>query len=344
MMQLDVLGEWFFPVAFSDVKLPQGLIHDDQIQNAEGLARLITQSKNHPAFGRLDSPYVVFSVPEAKSFVRVISVPKMTEQEALEAVPFEAEQYIPMSSDQVYLDFKILPPRQNAEADKMKVIICATPKTLVDAYVGVIKLAGLKPVAIEVESEAVARALVDKKFDSEPTLVLDMDTFHTSLIIYDFGTLQFTSSLPVAGNSLTSQIAQKLTVSADEAEKMKRQVGLLSAKDGGKARESLVPLLNSLVEAIVNTINFYREHSEGSREIRRILLCGGASKLRGLTEYLNQQINKNEIGKISRLVQLGDPWVNVLQKPFVKVPPISKNDSAGFATVVGLALRGANSE
>jgi len=342
LMQLDRLGTGFFPVAFSEVTLAKGLVVDEKIGNPEKLAEVIRVSRLKPAFGQFTSSYVALSVPESKSFVRVITVPKMTEKEAREAVPLEAEQYIPIASDQVYMDYRTVLGEEKRGSDKMKVVISATPKNVVDDYVQVAKLAGLRPIAIEVESEAVARCLISKKREQEPTLILDVSSLHTHLIIYDQGTLQFTSSLPVAGNSFTTQIAQQLTVSPEEAEKLKIQMGLIATKGGGKVRAAVAPLLASLIEAIRNTVNFYREHSDGARQISRVLLCGGGAKLRGLNEYLNQALNG--VGQPQLLVEVGDPWVNVLEQPIKKIPPISKADSISYATALGLALRGVQNE
>ena len=345
MMQLEPASRGFFPTAYAEAPMPKGIIKEEKIDAPETLAKLIMRARSQPVYGRFRGEHVVLSVPESKSFVRVITVPKMSEKEAREAVPFEAEQYIPVASDQVYLDFKILPETDLASApNKMKVIICATPRNLIDNYTQVVKLAKLKPVAVEVESEAVARCLVDKKNQNTPTLILDIGAFHTSLIIYDLKTLQFTSSLPIAGNSFTNQISQGLTISLEESEKIKRQIGILPQRDDGRVRATLSPLMNSLMEAVRNTINFYREHSEGARDIKQILLCGSGSKLRGLADYLNERAASESAVAATKIVQLGDPWVNVLEKPITKIPPISKVDSISFTTVIGLALRGAQME
>jgi len=345
IMQLERTDNGFFPSAFSDAKLPKGLVSEERIQNPEGLAKILRHHLKQPVFGRFAGQYVVFSVPEAKSFVRVIRVPKMSEEDAQEAVPFEAEQYIPLPIEQVYLDFKILSnSSEDSASDKMQVVIVAAPKTIVDSYIDVINQVKLKPVAAEVESEAIVRALISEQDQKEATLVVDLSAAHTSLVIFDKGMLRFTSSLPIAGNSLTSQISQKLTINFEEAEKLKLQVGLHARKDKGRVRSILLPQLESIVEAINNTVNFYKEHSEGQRQIGRILLCGGGSRLKGLVEYLNQELPKRNAMFSSKVVRIGDPWVNVLGRPVKKVPPLSKFDSLTFTTAIGLALRGVQME
>jgi Tfp pilus assembly PilM family ATPase len=48
---------------------------------------------------------VVVNLPEARCFVRVIHVDNMPDAEIESAVPFEAESYIPIPIEQVYLDW-----------------------------------------------------------------------------------------------------------------------------------------------------------------------------------------------------------------------------------------------
>lgn len=335
MMELTAEGSGFFPHAYAELPLPKGVVAEGEVKNALKVAELIERAWRHPNAGRFTTPYVALSVPESKSFVRVISVMRMSAEEAAAAVPLEAEQYVPVAADQTYLDFRIL-PEKNESSDKMKVLITAAPKSLVEQYVAVVKDAGLKPAAVEVESEAVARCLVEKL--SEPTLIADISTTRTSLIIYDQQSLQFTSSIPVAGNAFTAQIAQSFTLSFEEAEKLKLQSGLDSRRDQGKLRESLQSQLRALVDAIRNAINFYREHSEGNRLVVRVLLTGGGSRIRGLEQYLSQEIGV--VGGKPVNVEIGDPWVNVLGKPLKRVPPIPKGTSVSFSTAIGLALRG----
>jgi len=343
LMQLQQEQGSFYTSAFAKKDLPKGVVNDSQVLNPGKLADIITKAMKSPDFGKFEGQFAVASVPESKSFVRVISLPKMSEAEAKEAVPFEAEQYIPVSIDQVYLDFLILPKKSTSDG-KMNALISATPKNIVDSYVEVLKQAKIKPLAMEVESEAIARCLIPEKKRNEPTLIVDIGHTQTSIIIYDEKTLQFTSSVPVAGASFTSQIAQKLSISQDEAEKLKVQVGIDLRKDERNLRQILEPQIHSIIEAINNAINFYKEHSTGSREVKTVYLSGGGSRLRSLPEYMDTELRKMRGTTIGRMVSIGDPWVNVFSGKMKKVPPISKSDSITFATVIGLALRGFEEE
>ena len=92
--------------AFADVALPKGLMVNDEIVDAKTFEFLLKQALAKPNFGKFDTSYAVVSLPESKSFVRVVQIPIMSETEAESAVPYEAESFIPLPIDQVYLDWQ----------------------------------------------------------------------------------------------------------------------------------------------------------------------------------------------------------------------------------------------
>jgi len=94
--------------------------------------------------------------------LQVIQMPKMDEEELRLAVPLEAENHIPMPISEVYLDFQVIPPIKDY-FNHIEVLIVAMPKKIVDSYVSCFKKAGLIPLILEAESEAIARALVKKE-------------------------------------------------------------------------------------------------------------------------------------------------------------------------------------
>lgn len=324
--------------AYAQAKIGPDILAQDNIKNPGELSGLIKAALLRPQFGQINSRQVIASIPETKSFVRVIQVPVITAEEAAEAVPFEAEAYIPMPISQVYLDWVILSSLEpgtpgGPEAGKMTVLITASPRDYVDTYVAVLKGAGLEPVALEVESQATARALVPLQEFSEAVLIADLGGTRTSLTIVDRGVLQFTSSVPVGGNSLTESIGRALSLDADKAEELKRKVGLDEAQDqrGAEVKNALLPLLNNLVEEIKNTMRFYEEHTGPQAKISRLLLAGGASKLRNLSEFLSASLSGLK-------VELGNPWLNLVRGQGTSAA--ASQDSLNFATAIGLALRG----
>lgn len=327
--------------AYSDEVIPKEIIAGDMIKDGKRLTQLIRKAAAHPKFGRVTASYVAASIPETKCFVRVIQMAAMSEEEAAEAIPWEAEAYIPMPIGQVYLDWMILPAPVTPDK-KMTVLITAAPKDYVDDLTSILKEAGLRPAALEVESQATARSLVSNS--SETVLILDIDTIRTSFIIYDKGTLQFTSSVPIAGNIFTESVAKLMGAGFEQAEQLKRKNGLDETHDNGLVKKALTPVLAGLVTEIKNTIRFYEEHSTTGGKISKILLSGGSSKLKHLPSFLAEKLSVPDPHPMRSIpgvkVELGNPWTMVLTPG--QVAPISREDSLSYATAIGLAMREEN--
>ena len=329
--------------AFTDAPIPKEVVSGDMIKNQGLLVKTIKDALAHPKFGKITTPYVVASIPETKSFVRVIQMPAMSEDEAAEAIRWEAESYIPLPIGQVYLDWMILPHAQTKTTDpeKMTVLITASPKDYIDDFTKILQEAGLHPLALEVEAEAIARSLVTS--GDETVLIMDIDTVRSSLIVYEKTALQFTSSIPIAGNVFTESIARAMGVPSTEAEQIKRTFGLEGSAENHVASKSLLPVLNNLVTEIKNTIRFYEEHSGADTRISRLLLAGSSSKLKLLPSFLQDKLNHAEktdhpLRSVPGIrVELGDPWTKVLPKK--QISPLSREDSLSYTTAIGLALR-----
>ncbi len=316
-------------LGYADYNVPKGVVVNDIIMNEQALINHIQNMFAHMQLGKMHGKDIVASIPESKAFVRVIQIPKMSEEQAAAAVPFEAEQYIPIPLDQAYLDWQIIGER----GEKMDVLVTASPKDYVDALLRIYKSMGLRPIAFEVESAACARALISPEMKAKNILILDMDTFRTSLIVIEKGNLQFTSSVPIAGDAFTQSIARALSVSAEEAENIKRQIGLDDSKEHQDVKAALVSVVDNLVAEIRNTIKFHDEHN--TEKISQIMLCGGTAKLMHLTSYLYQQLV--DLDKID--IVLGNPWINLFAAKDPNSAPMSQEDSLSYTTVIGLAMR-----
>jgi type IV pilus assembly protein PilM len=319
---------------FADVKLTDKIISNNAIISeqrlAESMAQAISQARH------IDTKYVICSVPEAKSFVRLIQIPKMDESAIDDAVPFELEQDIPIPIDQVYMDWQIL----RELPDKLELLVTASSKDYIDGLVRSLHLAKLKPVAIEIASQATARALVGPANWKKSVMIVDIGAKQSSFVIVDENVPMYTSSIPVAGEMFTESISRNLRISEGEAEKLKLATGvLMQVEPGVKIRQAVLPILDSIIDEMKNVIRFFEEHSQTHRLIDTLIVTGGSAQVPGVLEYISARINLGS-GKLPLVVSKGDPWVNVVTKT-AKLS-ITPEQSLAYSTAIGLALRGVN--
>lgn len=332
--------------SFGETALEPGIIENGEIRDEKKLADAIKKTITAAAGKKIKTRYVIASLPEEKAFLQVIQMPRLSEDDLKSAIIYEAENYIPLPIEKVYLDFQKVIPLQN-HLDHTDVLIAALPKQTVDPYVNCLKTAGLKPLALEIESLSLARALVKNEHAASPCLLIDLGATRTSFIIFSGCCLRFTSSMQVSSMAFTETIARKMNVSLEEAEELKIHYGLDSGtREGAKIFESVLPVLTELVEQIKKHLHYYHNHAAhehlgpDAKPLGRIIICGGGALLKNIASFFSSQLDV--------AVEIGDPWTNIAfqnknwgHNKKIKMPP---EKSLKFVTAIGLALRGVNSQ
>ena len=332
IIKLKKKGKFLSLASWGEVKIKPGMIEEGEIKNETALVEIIKEGLNKVKGEKLKTRNVVASLPEKKAFLQVIQMPKMKEEELKTAVLFEAENYIPLPVEKVYLDFQLVAPVHD-NLDHLDILIAAFPKKTVDLYLSCLKKAGLLPQVLEVESQSISRALIKNGVSPFPLFIIDFGKSRTSFIIFSGYSLRFTSSIPISSQKLTETISRTLGVNLAGAEKLKLKYGLRPP-----VSEVMTLVLTDLVKQIKKYINYYHTHSShehlppDGEEIKKILLCGRGANLKGLTDFISSEL---EIP-----VEFGNPWINILPEPLKEVPELPFKESLGYTTALGLALRG----
>lgn len=309
--------------------LPAGIIEDGEIKKPEELAEHIHRALSSAAPHSIKSKFAVYSIPETKGFIRVIKVDDASKDNLESAVFSEIEQSFPIKIEDSYIDWQILCTKKDGS---MEVLAAAVPQTIVDSYSEVLAMAKLKPVAAEIESIAICRSLISERMSPKPTLIIDLGKDRTGFIIFKFPTVQFTASIPICGMELNKAISSNLGISEEEAEKLKDKCGLSVEGECARVYGAMGACLAEMTEYIERLLEYYREHYRNEPDLAKVIVCGGESRMRGISSLLSLKIKKE--------VEKGNPWVNIIQPGAKEIPPISRDESLVFVTVLGLALRG----
>jgi type IV pilus assembly protein PilM len=252
-------------------------------------------------------------------------MPAMNEAEVGGAILFEAESYIPLPMDQVYFDWQILEHKADGGMD---VLVVASAKAYVDKYISILEKAGLKIAGIETEAQSVARALVPTKI-KEPILIVDIDAFKTALVMVQDGALQFTSSIPLAGNIFTERLAKAASIATPEAEKIKRELGFSNTVEYPNLKLQLMPVMEEFAAEIKNILKFHYDHHD--THIGTLLLTGGGSKLQHIAESLEPFLADFAPLKV------------IVSNPLEHIPNLHETglgsyEALSYVTAIGLAL------
>jgi type IV pilus assembly protein PilM len=293
---------------------------------AEVLKKLLAQSQ-------VTTNKIVASLPNSVVFTSVIDIPKIPENEIKSAVESEAKKYVPLPLEEVALSWLTIVEKKkkitldtnlgnvNNESKGIKILLTAVPNMVVDNYLKVFNLAGLVPLALEIEALALIRSLVGD--DKDTLLVIDIGAKNTSINLVDSGYLKLSKNLGVGGDTITTSIAQSLNVTFVRAEQFKKDFGL--SAQGQQLPEIMRPVLDVIKNEAGQLISLYE--SRGDR-IDKILLSGAGSKIPSLSKYFSS---------FDKPVVLANPWSRVMYPE--KLRPVIEPLGLNLAVATGLAMR-----
>lgn len=175
----------------------------------------------------ISTKHCVSSVSGQSSvIVRIIEVPKMTPQELAETMKWEVERHVPFSASEVEMDFvPVVREDADPQDQNMEVLLAVAQQEVIGSHLDTISAAGLIPLAIDVESLASSRSLIDMDVEkiTKTIAIMNVGALSSEIGIYKNGLLAFPRTIPMAGDAITRAISERLGVSLEEAERIKRE-------------------------------------------------------------------------------------------------------------------------
>ncbi len=316
-------GRRFTLQSFQELLLPPGLIVDGEILSPQTIAMKIRTLLQHAAPSGIRRRYAIACLPDRKTFVKLIQIPASSTVPSADVIREQMMQHIPFTADDIFFDWQTIGPAHNGS---QAVLIGAAPKPLVASYIETLELTGLTIQALEMESLSISRAILPDPFPEEPLLIVDLGGTRTTVIVTAQRTIQFSSSLPFSGSTLTQRLAQAQHLTIDDAEKLKCLYGLDATKAKGTVTKVLRTAMQELAESLKEHLTFFENHFAGARPVTRIVLTGGGAQMPNL---------QAGFGTLMRLpVTLGNPLQRIVGRPRI---PATRLPS--FTTALGLALR-----
>lgn len=279
----------------------------------------------------------VISIPTASSLIFTISLPaSVTEEQLKSVVPMEARKHIPVPISEVTLDWFVIPQEAEAFEDdtqhtavkspdsKIEVLVVAIHNDTLVRYQEILKRTGIHSESFEMEIFSSIRSSFGH--DLAPVLLMDFGASKTKLSIVEAGVVRLFHVVNRGSQDITSNIATSTGVSFEEAEKLKRSIGLdeRENKDISDIAKLSVDYIFSETNSVV--LAFEKKYN---KNISKVVLTGGGSLLKGLLPYANSSFHTE--------VFYSNPFSKTEAPAFLQ--PVLEISGPEFAVAVGLALR-----
>ena len=259
---------------------------------------------------------VRLSLPAQTSFIRLSKLPTVIgSQKAIgKIVEFEARQSVPYSMDEVEWNYQLMRHEWEEERletqedgsqleikethEEFEALFVAVKTENVTEFTDVIADSGKDILSVNIAPVPLFNAAKATQIkDDECALLLNIGNKSSCLIIGDHNRI-FIRSIPIAGHTITLQIAKEFGISVEEAEGLKKRYGFVAL--GGAYEEPESELASTISKIARNVMT--RLHGEISRSINvwrsqhgghapeRVLLSGGASSMMYLPDFFQEKL------------------------------------------------------
>ncbi len=312
---------------------------------------------------------VVTCLPAGQMAVQHLRMGKMTSEELVKALPFEAAGKLPFDPNRALIRHIIAGEvYQNQEA-RQEVIVMAAPKDVVARHLAVLSKSKLEVVGIHVEPTAMIECFshVFKRAGDESlnTMFIDIGAGATHVVIAFGKAMAFAKHIPVGGDVLTKTVAEALGLDVAKAKEtrilvshqqaqasrlpagivginadnnthpMGKQNGLIHAgtqvsfETAERVMKAVQPSIDTLVTELQMCVRYYESIFPG-RMVDRVIFVGGESRHISMCQKIAQQLGLP--------ATLGDPLARLLKDGVTQTKVDLRQPQPGWAIAVGLGV------
>jgi type IV pilus assembly protein PilM len=206
---------------------------------------------------------------------------------------------------------------------RIDVLTVAIHKETIARYKDLVQKSGLDASFFEIEIFSTMRAVLDENVN--PVMVLDMGAASTKLYIIERGVVRSSHTINRGAQDVTTTISKSMGMTFEEAEVMKRKVGITGAD---KTLAEVIGLGLDYVFTEANRVLLAFE-KKYNRTVSKAILVGGGAALKGLPELAKENFKCETVA--------GNPFLKLSAPAFIE--EVLRTTGPEFAVAVGVALR-----
>ncbi|MCA5923284.1 MULTISPECIES: type IV pilus assembly protein PilM [Curtobacterium] len=276
-------------VRFAEVPTPPDAVSRGEVLEPNTVAAALRKLW---ATGRFRSKDVVLGMGNQRVLSRDLTVPLAPMPQIRESLPFQVQEMLPVPVGDAILDFYPVSEGESENGPVVHGLLIAAIKDAVLANVKAVQLAGLNPVGVDMIPFALTRVLLSRQGARGTAAVVQFGADTTSVVIATDGVPQFVRIIPIGGNDISRALVGTLDVTFDQAEAVKRHLGLGGRErtaDDARAVSVIAMSVNELISSLRNTINYF-VNTRPTEPVTRVVVAGGGARLAGLQQALAEQI------------------------------------------------------
>lgn len=270
---------------YREIEVPAAAVDRGEVIEKGTISAALKELWSRAKFG---SRKVVLGVGNQRVLVRDLAVPRATPERIRETLPFHVQDILPVPVAEALLDFYPIAETVDEGKELTHGLLVAAIKDSVLGNVEAAQMAKLSPVHVDLIPFALARMMLWGDAGRGTVAHVHVGATSTSIVVALDGVPHFVRILQNGGDDITTAIAAGVQLDWQQAEELKRQLGLAGAGVPAEQRPALEVIYSAtgdLIMAIRNTLAFFVQARPGL-VIDRILVSGGGGEMFGFREAL----------------------------------------------------------
>ena len=287
---IDIGGHSVKAVVISHAKSEPNLVGFSIKPIGDNIIRAINEAYSELG---LTKTRVVTSVSGPTVIVRYVDMPAMTAEELEGAARFEAEKVIPYNINEVELDVQKI---ERLDGNRMRVVMVAVKKDLIDSQIKILSEAGLEPIIIDIDSFALANAFINAGTDSENICgLINIGFVKTNINILKGDKSCLSRDIDIGSSQIVKLLSDSLSLPQKEALKiMEEKLSGFNNLTEDEKKIISVPLsdiLSRLIDEIRLSFDFYENRYANS--VAKIYISGGMAVHEAVIDFLRQAMGRD---------------------------------------------------
>lgn len=274
--------------------IPEGVINLGRIESKEYLANLIQETlvKN-----KITAKTCSIGLANNELIVRELILPEMDADQIFHNIRHEVTAFLPLEDSEYIIDYKVIEYLPDVDNNgKLRIMVAAIPKTVVNSYIETLKLAKLTIETIDVFPNIIGkfnRLLSESSninYTQRDVCLIDFGASSTQVVILKDGKYFIHKNIINGGNALTNVMVDKMSLDQYDAEEYKKNTNFFVEHPIDSVNNQIRKMIEYLISDIGRTIEFFRNRNN-QKNVDHIYIMGGGSCLKGLPEFMKQHLN-----------------------------------------------------
>ena len=303
----------------ASVDLPPGAVRNGTIADEKLVAKALKKLWRK---GHFSTRKVVLGLADSTMLTRQVDLPWMPAEDFKAALKYQVADSLPVDMATVEVGYHLLSEQHRTDAngqeqDINRILVVAANTDAVLAEAKVLRKARLIPVSADSSAFALIRAACGGTLpaSNEVQAIIDLGADQLTVVIHQAGQPRFIRTISnLGGDTATAAIADKLGISTEDAEDLKRATGLngpapviapiAESSVFGSSVSMDAPVLDSKTEAALTVLNpwattligeirnslDYFQATDSDTSVGSLTVTGRTAELDGIVERLATQL------------------------------------------------------